>query len=71
MPCPQVLSGTHRRTGQIYAIKVMNKAHLWKNNKVKYAMVEKDALLRLSAVNHPGIVRIYWTFADASDLCKH
>lgn len=30
-------------------------------------MIERDAL---SKMNHPGIVKLYWTFKDDQSLCK-
>lgn len=30
-------------------------------------MIERDAL---SKMNHPGIVKLYWTFKDNRSLCK-
>ncbi|KAI8881322.1 kinase-like protein [Backusella circina FSU 941] len=60
-----VLIGRDKRTGKYYAIKRLDKAHIVKNNKVKYVMIERDAL---SKMNHPGIVKLYWTFKDNRSL---
>jgi 3-phosphoinositide dependent protein kinase-1 len=65
----QVLSVTHRRTGQVFALKVLDKHHLQRVNKVKYAYVEKDTLAKLSNVGHPGVVKLHWAFSDTSSLC--
>ncbi|KAL9539199.1 hypothetical protein PS6_011305 [Mucor atramentarius] len=54
-----------KRTGKQYAIKRLDKAHIVKNNKVKYVMIERDALSRM---NHPGIVKLYWTYKDNRSL---
>lgn len=59
--------GRDKRTGKQYAIKRLDKAHIVKNNKVKYVMIERDALSRM---NHPGIVKLYWTYKDNRSLCK-
>ncbi|KAG2206426.1 hypothetical protein INT46_002904 [Mucor plumbeus] len=60
-----VLVGRDKRTGKQYAIKRLDKAHIVKNNKVKYVMIERDALSRM---NHPGIVKLYWTYKDNRSL---
>lgn len=62
-----MLVGNDKKTGKQYAIKKLDKAHIVKNDKVKYVMIERDAL---SKMNHPGIVRLYWTFKDNRSLCK-
>ncbi|KAI9475657.1 MAG: 3-phosphoinositide-dependent protein kinase 1-like protein [Benjaminiella poitrasii] len=60
-----VLIGKDKRTGKHYAIKRLDKAHIVKNNKVKYVMIERDALSRM---NHPGIIKLYWTYKDNRNL---
>ena len=51
-----------------YAVKVLDKVHILKQNKQKYVSVEKEALSRL--IKHPGVVTLYWTFQDRDSLCK-
>lgn len=65
-----MLAATHRRTGQVYALKIIDQSHLTRFNKVKYAYVEKDSLARLSTAGHPGVVRLHWAFRDTSSLCE-
>lgn len=48
-----------------FAIKIMEKNHIKKENKVKYVMMEKAVLARL---NHTFIIRLLYTFQDASNL---
>ena len=60
----------HRNTGREYAIKVLDKGHLKRNNKLATALVEKNTLVRLGA-GHPGIVHLHWTFQDEQNLCEH
>ncbi|CAO3643930.1 unnamed protein product [Cunninghamella blakesleeana] len=60
-----VILGTDKKTNKQYAIKKLDKAHIVKNDKVKYVMIERDAL---SKMNHPGIVKLYWTFRDNRSL---
>ncbi|KII92222.1 hypothetical protein PLICRDRAFT_71182, partial [Plicaturopsis crispa FD-325 SS-3] len=62
-----VLRGTYLATGQDYAIKVLDKGHLVRNNKMETALTERNTLARLGNGN-PGIVRLHWTFHDEWSL---
>jgi serine/threonine protein kinase len=64
-----VIHGTHSSTRQEYAIKVLDKGHLKRNNKLHTALAEKNTLVRLGS-GHPGIVRLHWAFQDDWSLCK-
>ena len=61
-----VLAATDRQTHQQYAIKVLDKRHIIKEMKVKYVNIEKDTLNRLT--EHPGVVKLYYTFQDERSL---
>ncbi|EXJ87951.1 AGC/PDK1 protein kinase [Capronia coronata CBS 617.96] len=61
-----VLAATDRQSGKKYAIKVLDKRHIIKEKKVKYVNIEKDTLNRLT--DHPGVVRLYYTFQDERSL---
>lgn len=61
-----VMAATDRKTGREYAMKVLSKHHIIKEKKVKYVTIEKDALNRLT--DHPGVVRLFYTFQDQSSL---
>ncbi|OMP89006.1 Serine/threonine-protein kinase ksg1 [Diplodia seriata] len=61
-----VLAATDRQTLREYAIKVLDKRHIIKEKKVKYVNIEKDTLNRLT--EHPGVVRLYYTFQDERSL---
>lgn len=61
-----VLAATDRQSGKQYAIKVLDKRHIIKEKKVKYVNIEKDTLNRLT--DHPGVVRLYYTFQDERSL---
>ena len=63
------MQATHRVTKQDYAIKVLDKGHLARNNKLQTALIEKNTLVRLGA-GHPGIVKLHWTFQDEYSLCQ-
>ena len=61
-----VMAASDRQTNREYAIKVLDKRHIIKEKKVKYVNIEKDTLNRLT--DHPGIVRLYYTFQDERQL---
>ncbi|KAI9681578.1 MAG: pkb-activating kinase-like protein [Trizodia sp. TS-e1964] len=61
-----VMAATDRQTLREYAIKVLDKRHIIKEKKVKYVNIEKDTLNQLT--DHPGIVRLYYTFQDERSL---
>ncbi|CAG7983521.1 unnamed protein product [Penicillium salamii] len=69
-----VVLATDRQTLKEFAIKILDKRHIIKERKVKYVNIEKDTLNRLT--DHPGVVRLYYTFQDEQslyfvlDLCK-
>ena len=44
----------------------LDKKHIIKEKKVKYVNIEKDTLNRLT--DHPGVVRLYYTFQDERSL---
>lgn len=57
-----------RNIKRIFAIKVCSKAHIIKEEKVKYVTIEKNTLNLLAKGNHPGIVKLYYTFHDEQNL---
>lgn len=61
-----VLAATDRQSSKEYAIKVLDKRHIIKEKKVKYVNIEKETLNRLT--DHPGVVRLYYTFQDERSL---
>ena len=61
-----VVCAKDRHTGKEYAVKILDKRHIIKEKKVKYVNIEKDALNRLT--DHPGVVRLYYTFQDQQSL---
>ena len=56
-------------TGEEYAIKVIDKAHLKRKDKTHIAQVERNVLVKLGS-GHPGIVRLHSTFQDNWSLCE-
>ena len=65
-PTEQVFKATEKATGKEFAIKVLNKRHIVRENKVQYVQVERAVLSRL---NFPFFVFLYYTFQDANSLC--
>jgi 3-phosphoinositide dependent protein kinase-1 len=61
-----VVLATDRQTLKEYAVKILDKKHIIKEKKIKYVNIERDTLNRL--IEHPGIVRLYYTFQDSSSL---
>lgn len=61
-----VYLATDRQTLREYAVKVLEKKHIIKEKKIKYVNIEKNTLNRLT--DHPGIVRLYYTFQDEASL---
>eukprot|EP00946_MAST-07B_sp_MAST-7B-sp1_P003983 g3983.t1 len=70
----RVVHAKRKRTGEEYAVKIMEKSFIKKHKKVKFVMMEKNVLSKLS---HPHIVKLYFTFQDSEpgnlymvmDLC--
>ena len=60
---------THLRSGQEFAIKILDKAHLRRHNKLEIPLAEKNTLARLGS-GHPGIARLHFTFQDEWSLCE-
>ncbi|XP_075686445.1 3-phosphoinositide-dependent protein kinase 1 [Rhinoderma darwinii] len=52
-------------TGREYAIKILQKRHIVKENKVPYVTRERDVMSRL---DHPFFVKLYFTFQDVEKL---
>ncbi|XP_066531023.1 3-phosphoinositide-dependent protein kinase 1a isoform X2 [Hoplias malabaricus] len=52
-------------TGKEYAIKIIEKMHIRKENKTHYVKRERDIL---SSLDHPFFVKLYFTFQDAEKL---
>lgn len=61
----RVVHAKFKRNNNEFAIKIMEKRHIKKENKIKYVMMEKNILSKL---NSPMIIRLYYTFQDQSYL---
>lgn len=66
--CVQVVRAKKKDTGMVYAMKIMDKTFITKENKTAYVKLERIVLDQL---DHPGIVRLYFTFQDSCSLCKY
>jgi protein-serine/threonine kinase len=61
----EVYKVTYKRTGMVFAMKVLQSDHIIGKNLVRYAMAERNLL---SWVRHPFIVNLYYAFQTASHL---
>uniref|UniRef100_A0AAY4D7M2 3-phosphoinositide-dependent protein kinase 1 n=1 Tax=Denticeps clupeoides TaxID=299321 RepID=A0AAY4D7M2_9TELE len=59
-----VLAKEHN-TGKEYAIKILEKRHIMKENKAQYVKRERDVM---SNLDHPFFVKLYFTFQDEEKL---
>lgn len=55
----------HKSTGQVYALKILQKATIVKLNQTRNIMNEKNLLMR---INHPFILKLYQTYRDTNCL---
>ena len=67
MLCIQVVRAKKKGSEHVYALKIMDKDFIIKENKVSCVKLERIVLDQL---DHPGIVGLYFTFQDARCLCK-
>ncbi|CAL9078879.1 unnamed protein product [Musa textilis] len=61
----KVVRAKKKDTGNVYALKIMDKKFIAKENKVSYVKMERIVLDQL---DHPGIIRLCFTFQDAYSL---
>ena len=64
----QVVRAKKKDTGIVYALKIMDKKFITKENKTAYVKLERIVLDQL---DHPGIVRLFFTFQDTFSLCRY
>lgn len=63
----QVVRAKKKDSGIVYALKIMDKKFITKENKTAYVKLERIVLDQL---DHPGIVRLFFTFQDSFSLCE-
>ncbi|KAF8397795.1 hypothetical protein HHK36_016718 [Tetracentron sinense] len=64
----KVVRAKKKDTGNVYALKIMDKKFITKENKSSYVKLERIVLDQL---DHPGIIRLFFTFQDACSLCGY
>ncbi len=62
----QVMKVKCKDTGEIFALKVMDKKHIIRENKVNLVKMER---MILDQLDFPGIIRLCFTFQDSYSLC--
>lgn len=62
----RVVKVSKNTDGKIFAMKIVDKRHLKKENKTKQALAEKNLLGALAGC--PGIVHLAYTFQDEDQL---
>ncbi|KAH7547806.1 hypothetical protein ACOSP7_032955 [Xanthoceras sorbifolium] len=61
----KVVRAKKKDTGMVYALKIMDKKFITKENKTAYVKLERIVLDQL---DHPGVVRLFFTFQDTLSL---
>ncbi|XP_019245913.1 PREDICTED: 3-phosphoinositide-dependent protein kinase 2-like isoform X1 [Nicotiana attenuata] len=61
----KVVRAKKKDTGNVFALKIMDKKFITKENKTAYVKLERIVLDQL---DHPGIVRLFFTFQDTFSL---
>lgn len=61
----KVIRAKKKDTGHVYALKIMDKRFITKENKISYVKLERIVLDQL---DHPGIIRLCFTFQDSYSL---
>ncbi|CAL0333430.1 unnamed protein product [Lupinus luteus] len=61
----KVVRAKKKDSGTVYAMKIMDKKFITKENKAAYVKLERIVLDQL---DHPGIVRLFFTFQDTFSL---
>ncbi|XP_077248695.1 3-phosphoinositide-dependent protein kinase 2-like [Tasmannia lanceolata] len=61
----KVVRARKKDTGNVYALKIMDKKFITKENKISYVKLERIVLDQL---DHPGIIRLFFTFQDTYSL---
>uniref|UniRef100_A0A0D9V8F1 non-specific serine/threonine protein kinase n=1 Tax=Leersia perrieri TaxID=77586 RepID=A0A0D9V8F1_9ORYZ len=61
----KVVRARKKDTGNVYALKIMDKKFITKENKISYVKMERIVLDQL---DHPGVIRLFFTFQDTYSL---
>ncbi|XP_047055549.1 3-phosphoinositide-dependent protein kinase 2-like isoform X1 [Lolium rigidum] len=61
----KVVRAKKKDTGNVYALKIMDKKFITKENKISYVKMERIVLDQL---DHPGVIKLFFTFQDTYSL---
>nr|CAB3474942.1 unnamed protein product [Digitaria exilis] len=61
----KVVRAKKKDTSNVYALKIMDKKFITKENKISYVKMERIVLDQL---DHPGVIRLFFTFQDTYSL---
>ncbi|KAH0861583.1 hypothetical protein HID58_089844 [Brassica napus] len=61
----KVVRAKKKESGTVYALKIMDKKFITKENKTAYVKLERIVLDQL---DHPGIIKLFFTFQDSFSL---
>ncbi|KAG0618371.1 hypothetical protein M758_4G058300 [Ceratodon purpureus] len=61
----KVVKAKRKDTGEVYALKIMNKRHIIRESKVKFVKMER---MILDQLDYPGVVKLCFTFQDVNSL---
>lgn len=64
----QVVRAKKKDTANVFALKIMDKKFITKENKTAYVKLERIVLDQL---DHPGVIRLFFTFQDTFSLCEY
>ncbi|KAG9342922.1 hypothetical protein JZ751_015138 [Albula glossodonta] len=60
-----VVLATEQSTSKEYAMKILEKRHIIRENKTQYVKIERDVM---TSLDHPFFVKLYFTFQDDEKL---
>jgi len=63
----QVVKAKRKDSGEVYALKIMNKMHIIRENQVKFVKMER---MILDQLDFAGVVKLHFTFQDVHSLCN-
>lgn len=62
-----MVKAKRKNSGEVFALKIMNKRHIIREKKVKFVKMER---MILDQLEYPGVVKLHFTFQDVNSLCK-
>lgn len=61
----KVVKAKRKNSGEVFALKIMNKRHIIREKKVKFVKMER---MILDQLEYPGVVKLHFTFQDVNSL---